>query len=568
LKSLLTKKYDNPILGFKWVQFDGDVSFVYIGFLNTTSIVCLEIHGDKFEKAVESVISVDFVYSSFLIIVSQNTRTVLAYNYELPNLFISTFNSKLPVEIPTSLRNAAYGCHSTSCTSDDGFLFSSAVKNSKAKSVSIGFGGTLMAKNSVRNYHVQAILRNAYIEFWLMAIPFPTFLTRSKLLPSTPDIIEIFLDLKQNLLIMMTEKSVIVCDFIKQSLVENVDEMMEQLDNTMAALDNDRKEIQKLRDTAPNKSRENVHTISKSTHSSLEPIPKSKSKGSFPTSADSVFKTKAGNPVLTMVKAFKKNAKKGKDKDVVGDVLDANTEQDEVTSSSEIPPDSQSIMEKATSPHEKAIEAVTSVIPVNPTLSPSRISSLRNTKILDSPPMYIADANWTVLFQVDLPAPVISYFSCSSQRMYAICTDNFLVVIHHDHTILFETKLSESPYYSDHEQLRANVLATKLGIFRISDRWCILVATTQSILLLEIEKRKVSPFAAFHCKNEFGTVLDIVNLGHDYSQNPIDEEKFVVLCTISSVLVFEVDQGRVSQSARRDFGFSISKAAVSRIEGK
>ena len=478
----------------------------------------------------------------------------------------------MPIDIPTSLFNLMSGPHQACTVCDDGFLLINSIKQTRQKKPTMLLGGSLHPKNTIRNYHILVTLRRGSLEFWHMSIPFPSFLCSVSVnhiqdLGASPDFsdLSLYLDVKERVLIIQTPSKLVICDFIQQNV--DIDDMMDQLDSTMAALEKDRSVIR--------------------TMSRKDPSPVEDKVEQLEYDAEPVFEqTKRADVSLDH-------------EQVVVDLATGTScafNPPEMNDAAVWAHDSPSVSRKTTpllpdqplTEKEKVRKDGVNHFPT-PEVIP-RTTSLQDISSIDvkctkTPPLFIADAQWTTSVSIDFPpSQVIASYAYSSHSKCALLAtrDDFFLVGLNDCRVVYQKQIVEFLNASASQQtLSSTPYITHVHFCMLNEHRSFLVLTTQSIILFRLSVDRLQPLSAMplfasHCEEEFGIVLHINGLNRDFKLCTQEYESWfwIVVITTSSVLVFQVssassgDDGNASLELmnRRDFDAAILNGGIVHIQ--
>ena len=481
---------------------------------STPKVSRFEFVGEKYDKASCFDMECIDIVESLVHVLLNNVHILFTLGVH-ENLQVHYQPQETDHDIPASMLHYMNGKHSSSSCSDEGFLFVSAVKQTRQKKPVLVKGGSLLPNNTTRNYHVMALLRNRKIEFWHMSIPYPSFLSSLSISPDLEDLnndcCKIELKLHDRIMSISTETKLVFCEFIHQN--GDIDDMFKALDETMDAINQDSKIVKKL--TQTKRSNENVEK--KDGSDEEEDIPLQ----SIPLTATD---QQDQQPDL---------------------VLPLQKDKEQI--------DLQMTPLSATSPvkGDDVLEPIMSAR----TSSLSKLQAPGEIQFKGTPPMYIADAQWAVSFELHLSVPVTSFEYCPALRVVAASTDKKVYVFQvPGGALLLETDLLA--YYTSFKNpsLAGNTCISYVGFKLISNARCLLIITTQSLFVFQIVGEKVSPFFAFHCDDDFGVVLDCAGLSRSSTLvSANDNYDQLLITTTSAVLLFEISDHGLVQSCRRDF---------------
>ncbi|KAJ3305227.1 hypothetical protein HDV03_001825 [Kappamyces sp. JEL0829] len=491
----------------EWTSVNGSQdSELYASHATQPKVSLFPFQGEKFEKAQKAEYDCVDVVDSFL---------VLKANYSVILLTLSVhdrlqihYHGPNQAELPASLFHYSLGPHRLSAISDDGFLYINAVKKTKEKKPTLVFGGTLLPKNAIRNYHVMAVLRGHCVEFWHMAIPFPYFLT--SIAVQNPSVFDkattLCLDLKSRMLRIVTTTKLVLCEFMAQH--DDVDDIFSKIDETMDALDRDMEVIKRMQTSTPPR---------KNTDQASPPAPDGADQENASPEPDEIDLTSIGPN---------------------GKAPEPDQEIARVGTPSSIP----------------------SVSEAEPPLLMPRSSSLQSLpppdafRISYAPEMYIADAQWTTFCEIELGSPIVSHAHHPTHKSIALATATKVVLFDEVRgRQLFDATLAA--YLVSRADLLKNASFSYITYTNIHGDLGLLVCATQSLFLFTIQDRVVTPSFAFHAAAALGTVVGVDGLDADRMLcNESQETSYLVVFAQKSVLLFDCNEhGSITQVARRDF---------------
>ena len=424
-------------------------------------------------------------------------------------------SGKMEPNLPSSLLYLQNGPHQISRICTDGFLVINSINRQTPNPVPFFTGGSMYPKNTFRNYHVLILLRDGVLEFWHLAIPCPVYLSSIPIkgILETMQMIRIHADMKEKYMVLETNSKLIFCELIQLNH-GNLDEVMDRL---MTELEEDRSAINSL-------------------------LKKDAMIGNG--NGDCV---KLGNEGVIKVDGLGLGLSSDS-----GSNLNPTTAKKEFLES------------------EPLINCNMS----NETRNVPRLDLLYpdcDIKFSKSPPLYVANAQWTTVAEISFPESLTCFSYSSSSRCILVSIKRKLYVV--------DMRKGEVVYERDVTAYTEGSLINEISFitytqFCMMNGHAFLVFTMGSIFLFKYKMGSyVTEMNISHNETEFGVVLHSSGISNDNKLCVSDEDNWssFVVFTTSSILVYQfcssLSHGEYIQLVhRRDFEAVVVTGRLIEIE--